>query len=226
VRTYRLDLTRENLYYERTSPETSAAIRTLVEQSKLTVGLADIPELGWDDGLSVRSADAIPVADPSHDFLAPGQTYVVSDTGELRRDWAAGIETIDTPMTQAALGWIGGKHVQLRDAAFDLQTPKAAAALTSLDGQPIATSRQILLTVVGQAAASPGGGLPFVAQPIEGTVTLRGSIPLRLVPLSPGLHPSTGAGMKVTMIDPIRRGAEQVFALPRGLPTHWFMLVP
>jgi hypothetical protein len=32
--------------------------------------------------------------------------------------------------------------------------------------------------------------------------------------------------MKVTMIEPVRRGAEQVFTLPRGLPTHWFMLVP
>jgi hypothetical protein len=227
VRTYRLDLTRENLYYERTSPETSVAIRTLVEQSKLTVGLADIPELGWDDALSARSADAVPVADLGHDFLAPGQTFVVSDTGELRRDWAAGIETIDTPMSQAALGWVGGKHIQLRDVAFDVKTPKAALAVTSLDGQPLATSRQMLLTAVGQAAASPGGGLPFVAQPIEATLTLKGSIPLRLVPLSPGLHPTTGAGIKVTMIDPVRRGGgEQVFTLPRGLPTHWFMLVP
>src|SRR6185503_3653701 len=225
-RTYRLDLTRENLYYERTSPETSVAIRTLVEQSKLTVGLADIPELGWDDGLSSRSGEAIAFADPGHDFLAPGQTFVTSDTGELRRDWAAGIQTIDAPMSQAALGWVGGKHIQLHDVAFDVQTPKAAVVVTSLDGQPIAQSRQLLLTAVGQVAASPGGGLPFVAQPIEATVTVRGAVPLRLVPLSPGTHPSSGAGMKVTLIEPARRGGEQIFTLPRGLPTHWFMLVP
>jgi len=226
IRTYRLDLTRENLYYERTSPETSVAIRTLVEQSKLTVGLADIPELGWDDALSTRSADAIAFADPKHDFLAPGQTFVVSDTGELRRDWAAGIETIDTPMSQAAVGWVGGKHIQLHDVAFDVHTPKAAVVVTSLDGQPISVSRQMLLTAVGQVAASPSGGLPFVAQPIDATLTLRATVPLRLVPLSPGMHPSTGAGMKLTMIEPVRRGGEQIFTLPRGLPTHWFMLVP
>jgi len=226
VKTYRLDLTRDSLYYERTSPETSVAIRTLVEQSKLTLGLPDIPELAWDDALSSRSADAIAFADPAHDFLAPGQTFVVSDTGELRRDWAGGIETIDAPMSQAVLGWVGGKHIQLRDVAFDVQTPKAALAVTSLDGQPIATSRQMLLTAVGQVAASPGGGFPFVAQPLEATVTLRGSLPLRLVPLSPGLHPTTGGAMKVTLIEPVRRGGEQVFTLPRGIPTHWFMLVP
>jgi hypothetical protein len=107
IKTYRFDLTRENLYFERTSPETSVAIRTLVEQSKLTLGLADIPELGWDDALSTRSPDAIPFADPGHDFLPPGQTFVVSDTGELRRDWSAGVETIDAPLSQAALGWVG-----------------------------------------------------------------------------------------------------------------------
>jgi hypothetical protein len=226
IKTYRLDLTRENLYFERTSPETSVAIRTLVEQSKLTIGLADAPELGWDDGLSTRSPDAIAFADPGHDFLPPGQTFVVSDTGELRRDWAAGIQTIDTPLSQAAIGWVGGKRLQLRDVTFDVQTPKAAVAVTSLDGQPLATSRQMLVTAVGQVAASPGGGLPFVAQPIDATLTLRSSLPLRLVPLAPGTHPGTGAGTKLTMIEPVRRGGEQVFTLPRGLPTHWYMLVP
>ena len=226
MKTYRLDLTRENLYYERTSPETSVALRTLVEQSKLTIGLADIPELGWDDGLSTRSPDVIAFADTGHDFLPPGQTYVVSDTGELRRDWAAGIETIDTPLSQAAIGWVGGRHLNLRDVTFDVQTPKATVAVTSLDGQPIATSRQMLVTAVGQVAASPGGGLPFVAQPIAAMLTLRTSVPLRLVPLAPGTHPGSGAGTKLSMIEPLRRGTEQIFTLPRGLPTHWFMLVP
>jgi hypothetical protein len=226
VKTYRLDLSRENLYYERTSPETSVAIRTLVEQSKFTVGLADIPELGWDDGLSTRSSDAIAFSDPARDFLAPGQTFVMSDTGELRRDWSAGIETIDAPLSQAAIGWIGGKHLQLRDVAFDVQTPKAALAVTSLDGQPIAASRQILITAIGQVAASPGGGLPFVAQPIEGTLTLRGAAARRMVPLPPGMHPAAGPGMKLTMMAPVRRGTDQIFTFPRGVATHWFMLVP
>ena len=176
--------------------------------------------------MSSRAPDALAFSDPGQDFLPPGQTFVASDTGELRRDWAAGIETIDTPLSQAALGWVGGKRVQLRDVAFDVRTPKAALAVTSLDGQPIASSRQLLVTAVGQAAASPGGGLPFMAQPIEATVTLRGTVPLRLVPLSPGMHPSSGTGAKLTMIEPLRRGAEQIFVLPRGLPTHWFMLVP
>jgi hypothetical protein len=226
VKTYRLDLTRENLYFERTTPETSVAIRTLVEQSKLTIGLPDTPELGWDDDLSTRSADAIAFVDPGHDFLPPGQTFVVSDTGELRRDWAAGIETIDAPLSQAAIGWVGGKRIQLRDVTFDVSTPKATVAVTSLDGQPLATSRQMLVTAVGQVAASPGGDLPFVAQPIEARLTLRSAVPLRLVPLAPGMHPGSGAGMKLTMIEPVRRGGEQVFTLPRGFATHWYMLVP
>jgi hypothetical protein len=226
VKTYRLDLSRENLYYERTSPETSAAVRTLVEQSKFTVGLADIPELGWDDALSTRSSDAIAFDDPSRDFLPAGQNFVVSDTGELRRDWAAGVETIDAPQSQAVLGWVGGRHFALRDVSFDVQTSKAAIAVTSLDGQPIAQSRQMLVTAIAQVAASPNGGLPFMAQPINATLTIRNASPLRLVPLSPGTHPSSGPLAPLTMIEPVRRGSEQVFTLPRGLPTHWYMLVP
>jgi hypothetical protein len=107
-----------------------------------------------------------------------------------------------------------------------VQTPKAALAVTSLDGQPIATSRQMLVTAVGQVAASAGGGLPFIAQPIDATLTLRGAAPLRLVPLSPGMLPSGGTGVKLSMIEPVRRGGDQIFTLPRGLATHWFMLVP
>ncbi|MET0592219.1 MAG: hypothetical protein ABW133_05940, partial [Polyangiaceae bacterium] len=146
-----------------------------------------------------------------------------------RRDWSAGIETIDAPQSQAIVGWVGGKHIQLRDVAFDTQTPKASIAVTSLDGQPIARSRQMLVTAVGQAAASLGGGLPFVAQPIEASLTLRGALPLRLVPLSPSTHPgsgaSTGGAPKPAVIEPLRRGNEQIFVLPRGLPTHWYLLV-
>jgi hypothetical protein len=225
IKTYRLDLSREKLYYERTNPETSVAIRTLVEQSKFTLGLADIPELGWDDGLSARAAGAIPFEDPNKDFLAQGQTFVVSDTGELRRDWGAGVETIDAPLSQAVVGWVGGKHIQLRDVAFDTQTPKAAIAVTSLDGQPIAQSRQMLVTAVGQVAASPDGGLPFIAQPIEATLIVKGTLGLRLLPLSPGTHPAAGAPSLPGVIEPIRRGNEQIFTLPRGLPTHWYLLV-
>jgi hypothetical protein len=225
-KTYRLDLSRETLYYANTSPDTSSAIRTLVEQSRLTVGLPDVPELGWDDALSSKSQDATAFTDLARDFVPQGQNFVASDTGEIKRDWALGVQTIDTPLSQAAVGWIGRRQLVLRDVTFEIQTPKAAVVVTSMDGKPIATSKKMLVTTVAQVATSADDKLPFLAQPVEGALTVRSQTPLRLVPLSPRAHPGQAPAEGFKPILPARRGEEQVFTLARGTPTHWFMLVP
>src|SRR5262249_33079177 len=85
-KTYRLDLSKEAVYYQNTNPQTSLAIRTLVEQSKLTIGLPDIRELAWDRPMP-KAGEVVVITDTARDFLPAGQTFVVSDTGELRRNW-------------------------------------------------------------------------------------------------------------------------------------------
>jgi len=225
-KTYRIELSRENLYYAGTSPDTSAAIRTIMEQSKLTIGLPDVPELAWDGALSSKAGNATVVTDLAHDFIPQDQTFVVSDTGELKRDWALGVETIDTPLSQAAFGWIGKRRFDLRDVSIDVETPKATVALTSLDGQPIASSKKMLLTVVAQVA-STGEKLPYLSQPVIGTITLRAAQPLKLTPLSPRANPAAlPPAEKLAAIAPVRNGKEQVFTLARGVPTHWYLLTP
>ena len=103
-----------------------------------------------------RAADASRSPTVDRDFLPPGQSFVVSDTGELKRDWSLGIETIDTPKSQAVMGWVGKRALRLTDVTFDLETPKATVAVTSLDGQPIASSKKMLVTVVAQVATCIG----------------------------------------------------------------------
>ena len=188
IKTYRFDLTRENLYFERTSPETSVAIRTLVEQSKLTLGLADIPELGWTmpcppdrptpSLLPIRGTIFSPRARPSW-FPIP------ASSGGIGRPAS---RPSMRPSPKRPWGGSGKAHsaARCRLRRADAQgSPRGDEP----DGQPIATSRQMLVTAVGQVAASAGGGLPFIAQPIDATLTLRGAAPLRLVPLSPGMLP-------------------------------------
>jgi hypothetical protein len=225
-KTYRIDLSRENLYYENTSPDSSAAIRTIMEQSKLTIGLPDVPELSWDGALSSKAGNATVVTDLAHDFIPPNQTFVVSDTGEIRRDWASGIETIDTPLSQAAFGWIGGRTLKLRDVTIAIDTPKASVALTSLDGQPIATSKKILLTVVAQVATA-ADKLPYLAQPVVGTIALHAGAPLKLTPLSPRANPvAAPPAEKLASIAGVQSGKDQVFKITKGTPTHWYLLTP
>ena len=141
-------------------PDTSATIRTLAEQSKLTIGMPEVPQLPWLEP-SRPSPDVTIVTDPDRDFIPPGQSFVRSDTGELTRDWEQGIQTIDTPRTQAVSGWIGGKTLKTRDASFETRTKKAVIALSSVDSRPLSESHFVLVTAVARAVASPGNRAPL-----------------------------------------------------------------
>jgi hypothetical protein len=234
-RTYRFAPSREALYYGRLSPASSRTLRTLVEQSRLVVALPDLPELTWDTAAPAGSPGDIVVTDVNRDFIPAGESKVRSDTGEVERDWNLGMQTIDTPRSQAAAGRIGGHPVRLRDVELRIETPEATVALTSLDGQPLGSSEKILLTVVGPVAASAGDKPPFLAAPVAGSISLRSSRPaLAMTPLSPRAYPTvpgpgdagrgvTAAGQPITLE---RSAGRYTFSLPRGLPTHWFMIEP
>jgi hypothetical protein len=214
-KTYCLDLDREELYYRRTSAGTSRAVRTLMEQSRFTVCLPDIPELDWDRA-SEPAPDVLLVVDPNRDYIPAGQNFVESDTGELLRNWEAGVHTIDTPKTQAASGWIGGRRVELSGAAFEIATPKAAVAVSSVDGQPLDRSARILVTALGQAA-SPTGNLPLLAEPITGTLFVTARRGMQLFPIGPD-------GGQGDAIQPPYDGT--TYSLELGSMPHWLMLVP
>src|SRR5690606_11592444 len=96
--------------------------------------------------LSTIDPSAKVITDLDRDFAPKGQQRIVSDTGEITRDWEGGYHTVDTPRTQGAAGWIGGREIKLRNVAFRLRTPKAAIALSSLDGEPIERSTNVLLS--------------------------------------------------------------------------------
>ena len=117
-----------------------------------------VKELPWLKPSEI-SGDVRVLTDPDHDHIPAGQTTVRSDTGELTRNWKPGIQTINTPRTQAVSGWIGGKSLGLKDATFRFKTAKAVVALTSIDDQPLDSSRFILVTAVGQSRPSPASDM-------------------------------------------------------------------
>ena len=56
---------------------------------------------------------------------------------------------------------------------------------------------------------------------------MRTSQPLRMIPLSPKAYPATpGAIAELAPITAVKHSDEQVFTIKRGMPTHWFLLVP
>jgi hypothetical protein len=169
---YCLSLDRAQLIDRELSPKTAAALRTLVEQSRLSIGLPAIKELPWLRPTETPGGVTV-ITDPDKDFIPAGQSFVRSDTGELLRNWKYGIHTIDTPKTQAVNGWVGGKTIKLRDAAIRVETPKAVVALTSLDDQPLSTSQNIFITTIARAVAATPNRLPYRSEPVDVTIVLK-----------------------------------------------------
>ncbi len=77
---------------------------------------------------------------------------VVSDTGEVGRNWAQKVGWVDTPRTKAAYGMLGEVgSVQLKGLRLEVKTPFAVIAVSSLTDDPIAQSDNLLVTAVGRA---------------------------------------------------------------------------
>ena len=198
-------------------PEDSSTIRTLAEQSRLTIGIPEVKELPWLKPTK-PGPEAIVVTDLDRDFIPEGQDFVRSDTGELTRDWKRGIQTIDTPRTQAVVGWVGGEELRTRDASFAVETKKAAVVLSSIDDRPLAESEFILVTAVARTIPSPGNKAPLLSEPVRCRITLRSRL---ADPVLLAIGPS---GRVVGRPALGRRGDTLTFRIPAARGTHWYVL--
>lgn len=219
-KSYCLALTKEQLFDTVITPDNCVAGRTLIEQSKFTVGMPEAPELEW---LKPRqpTGDTIVVTNPRQSFLAEDAQSVVSDTGQLERNWKLGLQMINTPMTQAAHGNIGGRKIVLEDVTIDIQTPYAAIAVTSLDGKPIRDSSRILVTAAARVwkdvSNEKNAGGDIYSEPIRGSVTIKGTAGLQLFPL--GGDGSEGKRIEMPAVSTAYR-----VPLTESPAVHWHLL--
>ena len=213
-RTYALSFG-DRIFNAPIAPNTSVALRSLAEQSRLAIDIEPQKSLPWLHPKR-RSAEAIPVTDPGRDFLPKNATSVTSDTGELRRDWKDGGFTVDTPRSQIAAGWIGGQRIVLGDVTIASDTANAAIAVQSLDDAPLRSSARILISMGAQAVPEAGNKRSFLSEPIQATLILNAPQGLRLFALGPG-------GKKTAL--PVLRtdGAYRIRITP-ALKTWWLML--
>ncbi len=177
--TYALAPSIEQLFNQSLSPKTSVALRTATEKGRLVVVLPRTRQLPWIEPNPIPAGAKV-IMDPGKSLLAHGAVDAVSDTGELRRNWAQGIFTIDTPRSQAAMGSLAGRDIKLTDAEIVLTGDNATVAVQSLDRAPIGESRRILITLNVGALPGPGNTLPFHSEPIAGSLMLRAPAGLKL----------------------------------------------
>ncbi|MCP5380915.1 MAG: glycosyl hydrolase family 5 [Kordiimonadaceae bacterium] len=178
-KTYALSLDKKTFYGKSISPSSSAAIRTLMEQSKLVIDIPKTDELPWLNTVPL-DGNVIKVTDENRDFIPEGQNFIRSDTGELTRDWVQGVYTINTPRSQAALGWIGDKNIELENIKVQFDNKNAAVAVQSLDNKPLSSSENILITLATRTEPSPGNKMPFLSEPASGTIMITASAGLKL----------------------------------------------
>ena len=106
------------------------------------IAMPQTPELSWLEKSQIPDGVQV-ITDPNHSLIDANATNAISDTMELRRDWEQGTYTIDTPRSQVATGWIGGKQISLADVEIALTTPNASVAIQSLDQSNIGDAHAI-----------------------------------------------------------------------------------
>jgi hypothetical protein len=158
-----------------------------------------------------------------------------SDTKELAwyvSDDKTGMVSVDTPRSQALIGFVQAHPLILSNLSADVRNGFCALVLSSLDGEPLARSRHMLLAA-GSRVANTGmewneahtslvdwGTVPTLIEPVIGTITLRsiaGAKEVEATPLDSASRP-LGASC------PVQKTA-QGWEMSVGKPaTTWYLI--
>ena len=206
---------KEQLFHRAVSPDNAPALRSAVERGRLVIVLPETSELPWLAKTSAPAGAKV-LSDAQQLLIERDATEAVSDTGELRRNWQHGTYTVDTPRTQAASGWIGGRTIRLADVDIAASTRNATVAVQSLDDNPIARSRGILISLGARSVPEAEKRLPFHSEPVEGQLSIRAAKGLKLYKRG-----ATGDAKPIPV--PYHDGRYRI-RLDRGLATYWLVL--
>jgi hypothetical protein len=185
------------------------ALRVAVERGRLVTVLPPVPELPWLRLTSAPTA-ATAIDTIARDTLDVKANEVVSDTGELRRNWKTGVFIIDTPRTQAAVGSVGGRSIVMSDVAIRMDTPRVSVAVQTLDNSPIGRSNDILVSIASSSVPSSMSTLPFLSESTVGDIEIRAKS---------GLAASGQSGVQVHV-----EGNKYVVHLDGKSAVHWVNL--
>lgn len=213
---YVFEPSKQMLFDRPISAANSVALRTAAERGKLTIAMPRVPELPWLEESVVPSGAKI-IFDPRQSQIAAGVSRIVSDSGELTRDWDLGTFTIDTPRTQAAMGRIGGRNITLAAVEIAVTTGNSVVAIQSLDGNPIGQSRKIMISLGARSAPAADDALPFYSEPVEGRILV--SAPARL-----NLRAWDAGARQLRRVAASYRNGRYVLALDRSLRSSWLLL--
>lgn len=203
------------LFNRAVSPANAPALRTAAEKGRLLIAMPQTRELPWLERSPIPP-NATVLRDPARPVIAPDAAEAASDTGELRRNWAKGVYTIDTPHSQAAMGWIGGETIVLADVQARVKTRSATVAVQSLDAAPIGQSRNLLISFSARALPKEGNKTPFHVEPVEGLLSIRAPKGLKLF--------KRGVTQEMKEVPTSYKDGHYTIRLDDALRTNWLQL--
>jgi HAMP domain-containing protein len=177
--TYVFAPSKDLLFNKAITPENAVALRTAVEKGRLMIALPAAQELPWLVASAVPPAATV-IPDADRPVIARDATESVSDTGELRRNWDAGVYTVDTPQTQAATGRLGGRVITLRDVEIRIRTALASVVVQSLDNVRLGSSFALLISLGAASEPLSPNQLPFRSEQVVGELAIRAPAGLKL----------------------------------------------
>lgn len=177
------------------------------------------PGFDWRTPLVHGSRVACLDCEPSLPAPLGPMNPIVSDTGEiawLTHDGKDGLVSIDTPRSQALVGFVAANKVETRNLSAEIANRFAALTLSSLDGRPLTLSNRLLLTTTGKventgqrwdargANLTIWGTAPTLIEPITGWITLKalaGAVAVFAQPLDGTARP-IGKEIAAKMVEP------------------------
>lgn len=138
-----------------------------------------------------------------------GNKMIRSVTGELTWDYGRQVVTVQTQKTQAVIGRTGAGLFKLPGVTVQFVTPFVSMIFTPLDDLPLARSGRILITALardkqaGSRYSGDGtrleatGTAPLLLEPVQATIRLAGTRPLRVTPCDHYGVPMAGKSVPV-----------------------------
>ncbi len=205
----------KDLFNDDISPTNSVFIRTASELGKLVINMPAVEELPWLQKSNIPTVAKV-YKDKHTALISDDASEVTSDTGELKRNWDKGNMIINTPKTQAAMGWIGGEKLTLNDVDIIASTPNASIAVQSIDGLPINKSKNIMISLAARSLPETEGQLPFLSEPVEGQLLIKAVKGLKLF--------KRDTNQKKQELPSLYKDGQYVITLDKSIGTYWLFM--
>lgn len=174
---YRFRIPEDIFFSNSITANTSIALRTLSEQSKVTIDTS-YEAAPWlartiDSSQDEELGETLIASDYKFSYLGNNQHQVVSDTGEITRDWEKGLYTIVTPKSIVISGNVkNAANFVYGPLEVMIESDNLTIAVQSLDQNKISESNRIFVTVIGDSTPPAVDGEPYRIRSFSGKLAL------------------------------------------------------